>query len=38
MRHLAKRHELGWAAAILLAFAALGLLPLAVRRRPQHIG
>ncbi len=32
MRRLAKRHELGWAAAILLAFAALALLPLAVRR------
>lgn len=32
MRRLAKRHELGWAAAILLALAALALLPLAVRR------
>ena len=32
MRRLGKRHELGWAAAILLALAALALLPLAVRR------
>lgn len=32
MRRLGKRHQLGWAAAILLALAALALLPLAVRR------
>ncbi len=32
MRRLAKRHELGWAAAILGALAALALLPLATRR------
>lgn len=32
MRHLAKRRELAWGAGILLAFAALALLPLAVRR------
>jgi branched-chain amino acid transport system permease protein len=32
MRHLAKWHELVWAAAILLVLAALALLPLAVRR------
>lgn len=32
MRRLARRRELGWAAGILLAFAGLALLPLAVRR------
>lgn len=32
MRYLAKRRELAWGAGILLAFAALALLPLAVRR------
>lgn len=32
MRRLARRHELSWAAAILLAFGLLALLPLAVRR------
>jgi branched-chain amino acid transport system permease protein len=32
MRGLAKRHELGWAAAILLSFAALAFLPLVVHR------
>ena len=32
MRPLARRHELGWAAAILAALGALALLPLSVQR------